>query len=569
VALGAVALGIVWIVVTGLLARAQLEHVRGELPKLRAALLDGRTADARALAQRITVQTQRAHAVTTGPAWWVAANLPGIGSPLRTTRAIAAAADDIGRNVAPPVVELSEQVAHLRPVHSAIDIARIQDLVPDLHGAALAAGRANRQVAGTGGSWFGPVSSARASLLRQLTSVDDQLSGADRAVRIAVPLFGAQRPQRIFVGFLNEAEARGVGGIPGAFAIVSTDHGSVRFDHFGSDAEFNDVRARVDLGARFEALYGQDDPTGTFPNSDISPDFRNAGRIWAGLWQAKTGQHVDAAIAVDATALSYVLAVTGPARAPDGHAITAANIVPLTQRDLYARFGSGTAADDARRKQYVVDLAKAVSARLTASGGDPHRLVRALSRAAGERRFVVWSADAAVENDLLTANWAGAVTARVGTPYTGLVVNDAAGGKLDYYLERSLRYTRSRCGAGPATATIRLTNTAPAGLPPYVTVRADKAPAAARPGDTRLLAVYYASAGAEIESVTVDGRPAAFVANVENGVRTASVDLELPRGATRVLQVRVREPAAVAPVTVLRQPLVRPLAVDIRAPACG
>jgi hypothetical protein len=567
-ALATVLAGLAWIVITGLIARSQLEKVRAELPQLRQAVLENRTADAARLATQIADQASRAHALTTGPAWWVTSNLPLLGSPLHTTRVVTSAADRIGGQVVPTVVRLADEVSRTRTSNSTVDLTPIRRLAPQLHRAAAAVQAATAQVSASGGSWLGPVSSARGSLLDQLTRVSGELDGADRAVQIALPMLGDSGPKRYFIGFLNEAEARGVGGIPGAFAIATADHGRVTFDHFGADNELTKVRAHLSLGAEFEALYGQDDPTGTFPNSDLSPDFRNAARIWAGIWQAKTGQRIDGALALDPTALGYLLAVTGPAKLADGTAVTSANVAALTQRALYEKFSGGTKADDMVRKRYVVELARAVAGKLT-RGGDAHALVRAVSRAAAERRFLVWSADPGIEQQLLTADWAGALHAPPGRPYAGFVVNNAAGTKLDYYLRRAFTYSRSSCAAGAATATLRLTNGAPKGLPSYVTNRADDAAKKARPGDERLLVTYYATPGARIRSVKVDGQPVPFNRLSEAGLPTATVDLELPRGQTRALTVQLTEPAADGAVNVLRQPLVGTMSVDVQGARCG
>jgi len=567
-ALATLVAGLAWIVITGLLARGQLEKVRADLPALRQAVLDGRTADAQRIAHRIGDEAARAHALTTGPAWWVAGNLPVVGTPLRTTRVVAAAADRIGADVVPTVVTLADEVSRTHLTASAVDLAPVRRLAAPLHRAAAAIDRVTADVRSSDGSWFGPVSSARRSVLRQLVRVDGELTGADRAVRVVLPMLGEQHPQRYFIGFLNEAEARGVGGIPAAFAIATVDGGRLHFDHFGSDVEFRHVQADVDLGAEFTALYGQDNPTGYYANSDLSPDFRNAARIWGGLWTAKTGQRVDGALALDPTALGYLLAVTGPARTSTGQVVTSNNVVALTQHDLYQQYGGGTAKDDQARKQYVVGLAQAVSRRL-AGGGNPRQLVQAVGRAAAQHRFVVWSADPAIEQDIVTAGWAGALPA-AGPPATGFVVNNAGGTKLDYYLDRSFTYARSSCAAkASATATLRLGNGAPAGLPAYVTARADTAARTSRPGDNRLLVTYYATAGAHLRSVTLDGRPLSVTTAPENGLTTVTVDVELPRGATRTLRVVTTEPAATAPVTVIRQPLVRPLEVQVHQPRCG
>jgi hypothetical protein len=68
--------------------------------------------------------------------------------------------------------------------------------------------------------------------------------------------------------------------------------------------------------------------------------------------------------------------------------------------------------------------------------------------------------------------------------------------------------------------------------------------------------------------VRVDGKPIIVATLPENGLVTATVDLELPVGASRTVTVTVKEPQAYGPVQVLRQPLVRPMKVAVHADSC-
>jgi hypothetical protein len=567
-ALAVVAIGIVWVVVTGLIARSRLDAVRSELGRLRRAVVAGDLRTAQRLGRQIEQQAASAHELTSGPAWWVAANLPVLGTPLQSARTITTAAHRVSATALPAVLRMAGDLDRAR--HGAgLDLGVLAGALPSLHRASANTTAATEQVAAAAPSWLGPVSSARSALLTNLRLLDGELLGAQRAVHLAVPMLGQDRPQRYFIGFLNEAEARGLGGIPGAFAIAVADHGSVRFERFGTDTDLKHLSARVDLGADFTARYGNADPTGVFANTDLSPDFRYAAPVWADLWYRKTGERVDGAIALDPTALHYLLNATGPARLADGTQVSAGNVVALTQRDQYSRFpGTGPAAN-AERKAYLVAVARAVSARL-ASGGSPQRLAAAVVRAVAERRFMVWSADGEDEAALLRGGWAGALPSRAGAPVTGFAVNNAAGDKLDYYLHASMTYHRTSCASGAiATATVRLTNAAPAsGLPSYVTARRDQPPPGAQPGDNHVLVTYYATPGAKITAVRLDGQPLIIATPPERGLVTATVDLELPRSRTRTIAISLREPQATEPVQVLRPPLVHAITTTVRAPGC-
>ncbi len=388
-------------------------------------------------------------------------------------------------------------------------------------------------------------------------------------------MLGQHGVQRYFVALQNNAESRGLGGLPGAFAILQADHGTVTFSGFYDDSALAGVKAQVDLGADFDHRYAQDDPYGLYVNSNVSPDFRDAAQIWAAMWQRKTGQRVDGAIALDPTALSYFLAATGPATLPGGEQVGSDNVVRLTESDVYARFPTNPSsaeasnAANAARKAFLINVAKAVEGRLL-TGGNTRQLLDAASRASGERRLLVWSADPAVQQRIEQTNLAGTLAAD-GHPYAGFTVLNAAGSKLDYYLDRSMTYERAGCGASRrVAATFTLTNSAPrSGLPAYVTSRGDHAPAGAKPGDNRLLVSYYATPGATIDAVTLDGVRQNVEPTTEKGLVVLTVDVELPAGASRTVSVTAEEPAAPGPVTVLRQPLVRPMTVTEKSISCS
>ena len=92
---------LLWIAITGLMARSRLQDAEADLPKLRAVLLSGDIEQARVLADDIRTKADSAHSLVSGPAWWVVSNLPVVGSPLATTRTVATAADNVGKTCCP------------------------------------------------------------------------------------------------------------------------------------------------------------------------------------------------------------------------------------------------------------------------------------------------------------------------------------------------------------------------------------------------------------------------------------------------------------------------------------
>jgi hypothetical protein len=83
-----------------------------------------------------------------------------------------------------------------------------------------------------------------------------------------------------------------------------------------------------------------------------------------------------------------------------------------------------------------------------------------------------------------------------------------------------------------------------------------------------LLVTLYATRGATLRSVTLDGKPLDAVTTAEKGHPMFTVDIELPPQATQHLVFTYTEPNAPGRLQVLRQPLVRPLVETVRRRAC-
>jgi hypothetical protein len=560
------ALGAVWLLTTALLARSEIAAAESELGSIRAAISSGELAATRAQAGQLSRHTRRAHLLTTGPAWWLAERIPVLGTPVKSVRGCAAAADQLSATVLTP---LSGLAGSLR-LSSVLDRGQL-DLSPIIE-AGWAIATADRNFRSGRDSvdslpnktWLHSVDERRSQFSETLMGLQAQLDKINTVASVLPPMLGSEGTRRYFVGLENEAESRGLGGVPGAFAIVTAQNGKLSFGQFSNDVALYHARTTLDLGSEYYHRYQLADPTNTYTNSTISPDFADAAQIWAAMWSAKTGQHLDGAIAIDPTAVSYLLEATGPAVTNDGTSITASNVVALTQQTLY-RTHLGTAG----RKAYLLEIASAISRQLVSAPGS-ERLLQAATRAVTERRMVVWSAAASIEKTLRSAGASGTLEP-ANRPFAGFTTVNAVGGKLDYYLHRSMSYVRSGCAPETTTiATFTLTSKVPAGtLPTYVTVRQDDPGYPTRPGDDKVLVSYYATLGSQISSVTIDGRPIIVATTTEKGLTVFTVPLEIARDASHTIRVTLHEPIRSGTVQLLRQPAVHPISVSVEEPSCG
>ncbi len=562
-----------------MLARGELLAAERSLTELRdlrtptapkaSALSPGPAAPASAL-RSAAVHAARAHRYTTGPAWYLAARIPLLGDPAASVRGVAGAAHLVTAEVLPPLVGLADGLTDDRPAGaSPVDLAALRREAPSLDHAAQVASNTRKRSDGLPRStWLPTVDRARArltGLLDRLAPTSDEAASAARALPA---MLGERDVRRYLVIFQNTAESRGTGGLPGAFAVLTATQGRLSFGNFGNDSAMSGAKATVDLGREFAADYAQNAPTLTWVNANLSPHFPYAARIWTNAWLRQTGTKVDGVIAVDPRAMAGLLAVTGPARLADGTSVTAGNVLDLTERTSYAAFD-----DTAERKGFFIDVAGAAAGKLLGADAQHYpALLSALRTELRQGRITAWSSHSSEQRELQRDHFAG-ILPQGSAPFSGLVVNNAAGTKLDYYLDRKLDWRAGQCGPGGREVTVKVTliNRAPAdGLPRYVTQRVDAPDYATRPGDNRLLVSYYATTGTGLVSAALDGRTALVNTTTERGHPVFNLDVEIPRQSARSLELHLVEPPSTQPPLMLRQRLVRPFRATVRTNArCG
>ena len=194
--------------------------------------------DAQAMAESVPAIAERAHNLTSGPAWWFAAHVPLLGGPFEVTRATMTAGAQVGK----AMPDLMHVVATLNPTKLRVsgDALRLEPLVqavPELrHAARLIDAGAASIADAPNSTWLSPVDHGRARVATDIALIRGYVDAAVRVADVLPTMLGRERAQTYFIGLQNEAELRGTGGLPGAFAIARADHGKLTFTRFESDA---------------------------------------------------------------------------------------------------------------------------------------------------------------------------------------------------------------------------------------------------------------------------------------------------------------------------------------------
>jgi hypothetical protein len=273
-----------------------------------------------------------------------------------------------------------------------------------------------------------------------------------------------------------------------------------------------------------------------------------------GMWEDKFHQHLDGAIATDPSALGDLLGAVGPVTLADGTVINSDDAVRFFENATYLAFPS---YDLAPRKAFQVLASRAVADQIIHQpSSDLLHSASALQLAAEQGHLLIYVSDPAAENALIGTPLAGVIP-QTSRPFVDAIVNNTSGTKLDYYLSRTVTYTRASCSASPVSVTVTLHNDAPDhGLPDSVLGRAPGIRPEPIVGEEGLLLSVYGTAGSYIETVTVDGKRAYLESNVERGHPVASIPLDIKPDQTISATFHFDEPAATGPLIIATQPQV-------------
>lgn len=565
-----VVLGGAWLAWNALHARSELQQVRADVARLQSEVSAGDLTAATTTANDMRGHAAAAHSYVDSPIWSLGQHVPFLGGNLTSARTLTTIVDQVAQGALPRLVDAAGVLApsKLHQPDGSIDLTAIEHAAPPLAQAHATLASATADLQQMSRSGWASIESARTELLARVQSLNKTIGTAQEAAQLAPPLLGAAGPRSYMVTFQNDAEMRTTGGMPGAFAILQVTGGRLHFVKFEPDDYLIGTTATgVDFGHGYDAIYGTsgNGARAEYRNTNLSPNFPYAAQLWLGMWRHKTGQQLDGAITLDPTALSYLLAASGPAKLADGTTVTADNVVAYTQSTIYQRY----ATDNAARKQHLLDIAQAASTTIMAPGVDLAALVHGAAQAASEQRLLLWVRDRSVEAKLASLP-IGGVEPQTTAPYFRLALWNATGSKLDYYIHAAVDWSSSGCGAKRhVTATVTITNDAPAGLPDYVTggpaVRDLNIP----PGEEYLAILAYTTQGGVLAGYSVNGHATEPAQLSELGHPVFSDGRYIPRGGTVTIVYRLTEPASTATPIVPAQPMVNPMKVTVHQEACG
>ena len=515
--------------------RSDLEKVASDFSTLSHQVTSGDRVGARTTLHSAQRHAAGARESSTGPGWWLARRLPKIGADVSAVQTVADVADHLASTVLPDVVDVGATLRseNLRPVHGRVNLAPIQAAAPMVvrANARLQVQDARVQSIDSTGllsQVAGPVKTMQVRL-GDASSLTDRLS---RAVRLLPPMLGAHGRRTYLLMFQNNAEARSTGGIPGAFATVTADHGKVaigRQADAGLIGRFDKPPLR--LTKEELALFGPG--VGSYAQDvNFTPDFPRSAQLISAMWRSRTGVKVDGVLSADPVALSYLLRGTGPIQVAGNRTLTADNAVQTLLSSVYAAI-----PDPQQQNVFFASVARSVFDAVASGQGRPADVVSNLVTGVDQRRVLLWSAHGEEQALLAPTALAGALPTRAGSaPRVGVYLNDGGASKLEYYLDYHVDVASRACQSDRQVldVTLRLRSHVPkgaAGLPDYV---ANNAPGLPR-GTIQLSLFTYAPIDGGFGRSTLDGRANNLSPRPHDGRTVVAQTIDLAPGTSHTL----------------------------------
>jgi len=469
--------------------------------------------------------------------WMTPARLvPVVGQHLRAVQVLTAQGGNLSSTAAATTKVINPDQIRLKK--GRLDLALLDELSPVLDRADQSVGAALDRVGDIRADWLVPQFRSRIDdLMDQLRSAQPAAHTAALAAAQVPTLLGAKSRVDWLILFTTPAEARGLGGLIGNYALVTADAGALTISDSGRNEDLNALlanRGAVLHGSpQYIDRWGAFTPERFFQDVTLSPDLPSVASVASDLYTQATGTEVDGVITLDPFATGALLGLTGPIDV-DGRRFTSKTAIEFLLTGQYTEFDGNEAGRVLLLDGLVHEMFSAVTTRELYG---PRLVADRLGPLVRQGRIGIWWAAGGGPTDLLDA---ASLDNRFPNPddhdLIGVVHQNSGQNKIDVFLDRSVDY-RLDIESGRATGTITVTlhNSAPAkGLSAAVIGSNDQG----YPFGTNV-ALVSVHAALPMVAARVDGidtpaqRAAAF------GAEANTLQVEVPPGGTRTIEIDV------------------------------
>ncbi|MCW2839287.1 MAG: hypothetical protein JWR55_770 [Aeromicrobium sp.] len=519
-------------------AQVDLNLATGDASRLQSALTSGDQERARTELAQLQANVHQADSELDDPVLSLAAHTPFVGKNVKAVRTITASIVSVADEGLPPLIDIADRInaKTFNPKNGRIDIDALTALTPNLQASSKVISRASSDIQGIDASeLLGPLRNPVTNAQEKISSASDVASRASVASRVIPQMLTGKHTYLLM--FQNNAEIRATGGLPGAYARLDVNDGAISLSDQKAGGDLGSLPTpAAPLTAEEEVLF-TDLLVTDFRDVNFTPDFPRAAEIAASIVERERGYNVDGVLSLDPVTLSYLLEGIGPVKLADGTSLTSKNAVDVLLNEVYLKYPEGIDQD-----AVFAGATKTIFDKVLSGGGDPTRVLTALTKATTERRVALWSKDEAITSDIDgTAIAHSLPLGDAAGPALGYYLNDATGAKMQYYLSTSLTGSSTNCtdeGVQSYASEMTLRSTAPAdasALPESV-----RGPGyGAAPGSMLMNLYLYGTDDGTIDSVEIDHEETTFTRATQEGRPVVILTIQVDPGQTVTVQTRL------------------------------
>ncbi|WP_229995229.1 DUF4012 domain-containing protein [Arthrobacter sp. Bi26] len=561
----------VWLGSRATIIKSELEATAQVVSVLKDSIASNKPPEALAAAAQLRAHTAAAREASDDPLWTLASAIPWLGPNFGAITEVTRSADDVAALGVDPLVSVFDTLNwdSLLPSSTGTNLEPLRLASPSVSSAAHAVRASSERLNGIDANGLLPQVAEPLALAReQLENITGALDAAANAAAIAPGMLGADGQRNYLLMIQNNAEARASGGIPGALAVLTFDHGKLTLGAQGSASGLGVFFPVVPVDPEQAQIYSA--RLGEYMHDvNLTPDFPTAAATAQAMWERKTGQHTDGVLSLDPVALGYILNATGPVRitAPGLAAtaksgfpseMTGKNVVQTLVSDVYSKIERPDIQD-----AYFAGVAKEIFGALASGKGEAKGLIKGITRGAAEGRVLVWSGTAAEQAIITNYPLSGSIAGKSVAPAQfGVYFNDGTGAKMDYYVKRTVQLVKECSGDDYGQIKVRITstNTAPddaaTSLPVYVTGGESYGVPA---GTVQTNVIAYGPVQANVETATVDGTKTDFAAHRHADRPVGTVTVTLAPGQSSTVDLTFGKIVQHAEPNVVVTPTVQPV----------
>jgi hypothetical protein len=347
--------------------------------------------------------------------------------------------------------------------------------------------------------------------------------------RLAPKLLGADGPRAYLVLLINNAEVRPSGGIVSGIGVLKVQQGHF---HLGAFHYYTDLAQkpyqRVAAPPDFERRYRRfNADTTRWVNVTLSPDTEEVAAVARKLYRVTAGKDTDGAIVIDPRGVAALLPSSTKVQVPGTHTnLTPRSLPQYVYSNAYRQLGGHTTT----RHDALIGIGKSAFHALihTGFGGRKDLKAAAGAVAGGHVRLISFRPN---EEEILSR--AGVTGSLRSDTHDRLFVTETNfnGTKMDFWSHRAISHTCDvrTTGLTLCETSVALHNSIPSGLSTYV--------AGEHPyGQLRSLVEIYLPSAAILQRVVLDGQPATFARQTEDGLRSVGTEIRVaPEGTAHLV----------------------------------